>query len=244
MKSTLRHARADQLHVALIMDGNGRWAEARGLARVAGHVAGADAALRVVEAAPACGIGVLTLFAFSSDNWQRPAPEVRALMALAARYLRAQASQAAAHGIRVQVIGRRDRLPLALRHAVSGAERATRHGDGLRLRVALDYSARHAILRAAQCLPPGQASLDGFGALLAQVDHGDPVPPVDLLVRTGGECRLSDFLLWESAYAELRFLDRHWPDFGPVDLADAVTWFRSRSRRFGALPQTPIAQSA
>jgi undecaprenyl diphosphate synthase len=223
------------LHVALVMDGNGRWAQARGRPRTAGHEAGVDAALRVIEAAPGCGVSVLSLFAFSSDNWQRPAAEVHTLMGLAARFLHAQTARATSNGVRLNVIGRRDRLPAPVRHAVSFAERSTRGGRRLLVRVALDYSGRDAILRAARRLSPTVTTRESFATLLAAVDHGEPVPPVDLFVRTGGERRLSDFLLWESAYAELLFADTPWPDFGAVDLADAVAWFRRRTRRFGGL---------
>ena len=224
-----------ELHVAIVMDGNGRWAEAHGCARTAGHEAGVEAALRVIEAAPGCGIDALSLYAFSSDNWQRPASEVHALMGLAARFLREQAARAVESGVRLEVIGRRDRLPAPVRHAIAFAERATQGGRRLRVRVALDYSARDAILRAARRLPATVATHESFGALLASVDRGTPVGPVDLFIRTGGERRLSDFLLWESAYAELYFVDMPWPEFGAVDLAEAVAWFRGRSRRFGGL---------
>jgi undecaprenyl diphosphate synthase len=238
MQSTWRPGQqpdGEGLHVAIVMDGNGRWAQERGCERSAGHEAGVSAALRVVEAAPDCGISVLSLYAFSSDNWQRPPEEVRALMGLAARFLREQAARAASSGVRLDVIGRRDRLPTAVRHAVAFAERATESGRRLRVRVALDYSARDAILRAARRMPAGLATRESFAALLASVDHGAPVPPVDLFVRTGGERRLSDFLLWESAYAELHFVDLPWPEFGAVDLADAVAWYRGRTRRFGGI---------
>lgn len=239
MQSTRRAVEArdhdEGLHVALVMDGNGRWAEARGRPRTAGHEAGVAAALRVIEAAPGCGVSVLSLYAFSSDNWQRPALEVHALMRLAARFLREQTARAASSGVRINVIGRRDRLPAPVRHAVSFAERGTRGGRRLLVRVALDYSGRDAILRAARHMSASVATREAFGTLLASVDHGEPVRPVDLFVRTGGERRLSDFLLWESAYAELHFIDTPWPDFGAVDLADAVTWYRGRTRRFGGL---------
>jgi undecaprenyl diphosphate synthase len=160
---------------------------------------------------------------------------VHTLMGLAARFLREQAARAAETGVQLEVIGRRDRLPGPVRHAIAFAERATDGGRRLHVRVALDYSARDAILRAARRLPSAVGSHESFGALLASVDHGTPVQPVDLFVRTGGERRLSDFLLWESAYAELYFVDMPWPEFGAVDLADAVAWFRSRTRRFGGL---------
>jgi undecaprenyl diphosphate synthase len=207
------------LHVAIVMDGNGRWATRRGWPRTAGHRAGAEAVRRVVEAAPGVGIGALTLFAFSADNWKRPWGEVAALLRLFARYLRSETPRLAANGVRLAVIGRRDRLPAPLVAAIAAAERATAGGTALQLRLAVDYSARAAI-RA--------------GAIL---------PDVDLLIRTGGEQRLSDFLLWESAYAELRFTQTMWPDFDARELAQAVREFHGRERRFGGLPE-PRRQGA
>ena len=195
------------------MDGNGRWATRRGLPRSAGHRAGARAVRGAVEAAardPA--IAALTLYAFSADNWRRPAPEVTALFRLLARFLATEGPRCAANGVRVSVIGRRDRLPAPLVSAIAATEAATAAGSALHLRIALDYSARWAI---------------GAGCL---------VPDVDLLIRTGGERRLSDFLLWESAYAELVFLDRLWPDFTVADFAGALREFHARERRFGHLP--------
>ena len=207
------------LHVGIIMDGNGRWATRQGRSRAAGHQAGAKAVRRLVEAAPELGIGTLTLFAFSSDNWQRPAREVKWLMRLFSEYLRAEAEPCAEEGVRLTVLGRRDRLSRTLLDAI-------------------DYSARDAILRAAQCVTPGTVpSREAFGRLLAIVNHGTPsAGPVDLLIRTGGERRLSDFLLWECAYAELCFVPTMWPDFGPDHLSEAVADFHRRERRFGALP--------
>ena len=199
-------------HVAIVMDGNGRWATRRGRPRSAGHRAGADAVRRVVEIAPKCGITALTLYAFSSDNWSRPTAEVSMLLRLFARYLRTETAELAEQGVRLIVIGRRDRLPHSLSDAIAAAEAATRAGTQLELRIAVDYSARAAIRR------------------------GDLLPDVDLLIRTGGEQRLSDFLLWECAYAELWFTERMWPDFGAAHLAAAVHEFHSRDRRFGGLP--------
>jgi undecaprenyl diphosphate synthase len=201
------------LHVAIVMDGNGRWARRRSLPRVAGHRAGADAVRRTVEAAPELGIGALTLYAFSADNWKRPPGEVAALMRLLARYLRTETPRLVANGVRLEVVGRRDRLPAPLVTAIGVAERTTGRGTRLRLRLAVDYSSRWAI---------------GAGVIL---------PDVDLLIRTGGEQRLSDFLLWESAYAELYFLDTMWPDFGAAELTAAVAEFQARERRFGGLPE-------
>jgi undecaprenyl diphosphate synthase len=223
--------------VGIIMDGNGRWAEARGQGRTAGHREGARTVRRVVEAAPSAGIGVLTLFAFSADNWRRPAGEVEALMRLFRAYLRTDIDGCVSHGVRLEVIGRRDRLGALLRRAVETAESATAGGAALLVRIALDYSARDAILRAAQCLRDGTVpSRASFARLLAIVDHGTPVPELDLLIRTGGERRLSDFQLWEAAYAELYFTGTMWPDFGAGELAEAVRDFSSRERRFGAVP--------
>jgi len=217
------------LHVGIIMDGNGRWAAARGLPRLAGHEAGAAAVNRVVEAAPGCGIAVLTLFAFSSDNWSRPKEEVAALMRLFACYLERESGRCVENGIRLEVIGRRDRLSRKLLAAIGKAERATAGGSALRLRIAVDYSARDSILAAARGLP--QLSRESLETRLG--------PPVDLLIRTGGERRLSDFLLWECAYAELVFARRMWPDFDATDLASALQDFHCRERRFGAVPVTP-----
>jgi undecaprenyl diphosphate synthase len=217
------------------MDGNGRWATRRELPRGAGHRAGADAVRRVVEAAPSAGIGTLTLFAFSSDNWRRPALEVAWLMRLFREYLRAETARCVVNGVRLEIIGRRDRLGPSLLRAVEAAEIATSGGAQLRLRVAIDYSGRDAILRAAQCLRPGTASRESFGRLVSIVDHSSPVAELDLLIRTGGDQRLSDFLLWEAAYAELHFTSLMWPDFGPAELRAAVEEFASRERRFGGV---------
>jgi undecaprenyl diphosphate synthase len=225
------------LHVAIVMDGNGRWAAARGLPRLAGHRSGVRAARRVVEAAPDLGVGTLTLFAFSSDNWKRPRAEVDGLMSLLGSFMRRQAAGLAARGVRLSLIGRRDRLAPALRETAAGAEAATARARLLHLRLAVDYSARDMILRALAC-HRGAAALDreAFSSRLGAAYGGSGAPDVDLLIRTGGEQRLSDFLLWESAYAELCFLPRMWPDFGPADLAAAVSHFHTRERRFGSVP--------
>ena len=216
------------------MDGNGRWALARGLPRVAGHGAGVEAASRVVEAAPGAGVGILTLFAFSSDNWRRPREEVEGLMRLLADYLRKETGRAVDNGVRIEIIGRRDRLDGGLRAAIERAEGATASGTRLHLRIAVDYSGRDAILAAARRV-----------ANLSRESLEDALgPPVDLLIRTGGERRLSDFLLWECAYAELIFWRRMWPDFGGEDLLGAVREFRGRDRRFGAVPQATMRREA
>jgi undecaprenyl diphosphate synthase len=255
------------------MDGSGRWAEERGLARSAGHRAGVAAVRRAVQAAPRLGIGTLTLHAFSSDNWQRPAREVRELMRIFEEFLRSSVAEWVDTGIRVSVFGRRDRLEPSLAAAIDAAEAATREGWRLHLRLAIDYSARRAILRAARALAhSGAATPAAFAQLLAARDldrapagsalvrnvapglataHAAPaggspfdsrcyapVPELDLLIRTGGEQRLSDFMLWECAYAELAFTDRRWPDFDAADLEAAVREFHSRHRRFGRVQQS------
>ncbi|GMV07034.1 MAG: isoprenyl transferase [Gemmatimonadota bacterium] len=218
------------------MDGNGRWATGRGRPREFGHRKGALAVRRVVEAAPDAGVDILTLYAFSSDNWRRPPREVRALMSLFRRYLRSEAEELRSNGVRLQVIGRRDRLPATVVAAIDEAEAATAGGTRLLLRLAVDYSARHALLEAARrCVAPGCPDPEDFARALGQAIHGrgDGAPDVDLLIRTGGEQRLSDFLLWECAYAELVFTPRMWPDFTAQDLHVAVSEFRRRDRRFG-----------
>ena len=218
------------LHVAIIMDGNGRWAEQRGLPRLAGHRRGAEAIRRTVEAAPDSGVGTLTLYAFSSDNWKRPPEEVSGLMQLFGRYLESEVNDLMRNGVRLSVIGRRDRLARPLVRLIERDERRTAHCSRLHLRIAVDYSSRDEILRAASAEEaPGDRS--GLSSRLG--------PDVDLLIRTGGERRLSDFLLWESAYAELHFIDVLWPDFAAADLTSAVDWFHGRSRRFGALVARP-----
>ena len=222
-----------KLHVAIIMDGNGRWALRRRLPRQAGHRAGVEAVRRVTEAAPALGVDTLTVYAFSADNWRRPETEVAALMGLLRHYVRTEVGRLVRSGVRLTVIGRRDRLPDGMAASIARAEAATANGQSLHLRVALDYSARDAILRAvAAAQGAGDLTPESFSCLLS---GGASSPDVDLLIRTSGEQRLSDFLLWECAYAELYFTDRLWPDFGADDLKAALDDFRRRQRRFGAL---------
>ena len=236
----------ESIHVAIIMDGNGRWATGRGLPRPAGHRAGADAVRCVLEAAPDLGISTLTLFAFSCDNWRRPKEEVNALMWLLRGYLRSETRRFIETGARLTVIGRRDRLPARLRTEIHNVERATAGGTKLHVRIALDYSAREAIARAASQYPANLPPMvDRFGKLMVEA-LADPTGPteVDLLIRTGGEKRLSDFLLWECAYAELVFSDTMWPDFDGDELRAAVEEFQRRERRFGGLgnADAPIAE--
>ncbi|MBI1749348.1 MAG: di-trans,poly-cis-decaprenylcistransferase [Acidobacteria bacterium] len=227
------------LHVAIIPDGNGRWAVQRGWPRRAGHRAGAETVRRVVDAAADLGVGYLTLFAFSSDNWERPAGEVDALFGLVREFLLEGAPHWVVRGIRLRVIGRRDRLATSLRAAIASAEEATAAGRGMQLRIAVDYSAREEILRAAtRFYTTLEISQEAFGWMLARVSHaGEDFPNVDLVIRTGGEQRLSDFLLWECAYAELVFSKKLWPDFGAADLDAAIREYHMRPRRFGRLPE-------
>jgi undecaprenyl diphosphate synthase len=227
-----------KIHVGIIMDGNGRWATRRGLSRVRGHEAGVEAIRRIVEAAPSQGVGTLTLYAFSTDNWRRPKAEVAALMTLLRFYLAREVESLVKNGVRLTVIGRRDRLPEGIAAAIGRAEAATRGGDVLHLRIAVDYSAREAILQAAARL----AGIDGpTREKFSELVTGEAgLRDVDLVIRTSGEKRLSDFLLWESAYAELHFTDRMWPEFDAEDLAEALACFHRRERRFGGLQALPL----
>ena len=230
---------ASRLHVGIIMDGNGRWATRRQLSRLRGHEAGVEAIRRVVEAAPKQEVGTLTLYAFSSDNWRRPKLEVSALMALLRFYLANEVESLVRNGVRLTVIGRRDRLPSGIPEAIARAEALTAGGDVLHLRIAVDYSARDAILHAAaQAARSGRDLTRETFSELVTGQRG--LRDVDLVIRTSGEKRLSDFLLWESAYAELLFTERMWPDFGGEDLAAALATFHRRERRFGGLqPVSP-----
>lgn len=225
-----------KLHVAIIMDGNGRWAKRRRLPRKVGHRIGVEAVRRVVEAAPKLGIGTLTLYAFSADNWRRPEAEVTALMGLLRRYMRTEAARLVRAGVRLTAVGRRDRLPEDLAASIEWAETASSQGQALNLRIALDYSSRDAILQAAAAVRGAEdLTREGFSRLLnGERDYRD----VDLLIRTSGEQRLSDFLLWECAYSELHFTDRLWPDFGAEDLEKALEEFHGRDRRFGGLVES------
>jgi undecaprenyl diphosphate synthase len=226
------------LHVGIIMDGNGRWAARRGLSRLRGHEAGVEAIRRVVEAAPKHEVGTLTLYAFSSDNWRRPKAEVSALMALLRFYLANEVESLVRNGVRLTVIGRRDRLPDGIAAAIGRAEKATASGVVLHVRIAVDYSARDAILNAAAKVSGADDLTRENFARLITGERG--LREVDLVIRTSGEKRLSDFLLWESAYAELHFTERMWPDFGSEDLAEALMSFHRRERRFGGLqPAVP-----
>ena len=239
------------LHVAIIMDGNGRWAARRGLPRVAGHRAGVATVRRIVECALKSKIDCLTLYAFSSDNWRRPTAEVQSIFWLLRAFLRLERERLRERGVRLQVIGRRDRLTKPVLQEICKAERVTSTGTHLHLRVAVDYSSRYAIARgaidAARHLEARLLRPDSLEPLLARFmagENGD----VDLLIRTGGEKRLSDFLLWESAYAELFFTDRMWPEFDETTFSLALQEFHGRERRYGGVPApvhsaTPVSVS-
>ena len=230
----------DRFHVAINMDGNGRWALLRGQPREAGHVAGASAVRRTVESASAFGITTLTLYAFSSENWRRPQREVDNLMCLFQKYLDSECDRLADRGMRMSVIGRRDRLSGSLGRSIAHIEERTSGGTALHIRVAIDYSAREGLLTAASRLAEGiPLTRETFERALHEAIHAPcGTRDVDLLIRTGGEQRLSDFLLWESAYAELYFTDVMWPDFTGADLASAVEAFAARDRRYGSVRMT------
>jgi undecaprenyl diphosphate synthase len=244
------------IHVGIIMDGNGRWANARGWPRVAGHRAGARSVRKVIEAAPDLGIGTLTLYAFSTDNWKRPRLEVTALMQLFSEYLQKEVAELAEKGVKLRVIGRRDRLNKSLVREIEIAERATAGGKRLLLRLAVDYSAREVLLRAAtraaaEAVANGAAenvSREDFQRHIADAMGAEAACDLDLLIRAGGEQRISDFLLWEAAYAEFVFTPRMWPDFDGAELAAAVAEFHRRDRRFGTAeeqaPPVLVAQPA
>jgi undecaprenyl diphosphate synthase len=230
-------ATPSQLHVAIICDGNGRWATSRAFPRSTGHRAGAEAARRIIRCAPHLGIHTLTLFALSSANWKRPPAEVAAILEILREYLAAETSHCLDEGIRLNIIGRRDRLPAPLREAIARSEALTVKGNRLHLRLAIDYSARHAIFQAAsKFYKATDLSSEAFSRVLAEVQRGGSTE-VDLLIRTGGEQRLSDFLLWECAFAEFFFLPKRWPDFTVKDLRDILSEFDQRDRTCGGLPR-------
>ena len=225
------------IHVAIICDGNGRWGMAKGQPRTQGHRAGAEAARRVIQSASYLGIHTLTLFALSAANWKRPDAEVAAILNLLHEYLQEETEHCIEERIRLSVIGRRDRLPCALREAIGKAEALTAQGKRLHVRLAIDYSARHTLYQAAsKFYKVKNLSSEEFANLISELQRGGSTD-VDLLIRTGGEKRLSDFLLWECAFAEIVFLEKRWPDFTPADLREAVFEFEKRERTGGGLPK-------
>ncbi len=225
------------MHIAIIMDGNGRWAIQRGLPRTAGHIEGAKAVRAAVEMAARTDVKILTLYAFSSANWARPAVEIAALMRLFGQYLFTETRRCVEQSIRVNVIGRRDRLSENLLRSIEQSERSSAAGSGMLLRIAVDYSSQHSIVQAAKRAGGRtEISTEDFHRLLHEVDHcAYPASAVDLLIRTGSERRLSDFLLWECAFAELHFSDCLWPDFDEQRFRYALEDYGGRQRRFGAL---------
>ncbi|MSP50159.1 MAG: isoprenyl transferase [Alphaproteobacteria bacterium] len=227
-------------HVAIVMDGNGRWARARGLPRAAGHRQGAEALRRTIVGAGELGIRYLTLFGFSSENWNRPSGEVQDLMGLLRHYLRSEIADLHAKGARLRVIGDRGRFDPDIVALIANAEDLTRGNDRLNLTLAISYGGRDEIITAVRTLSadaaagridPQAIDASAFADRLFTADLPDP----DVVIRTSGEKRLSNFLLWQSAYAELVFVDKYWPDFGKADLEDAVHEFKRRERRYGAV---------
>lgn len=227
-------------HVAIIMDGNGRWAKKRLLPRVAGHRAGVEAVRRVARAAQELGLECLTLYAFSSENWKRPASEVADLMGLLRHFIQSDIDEFHANGVRLRVIGNYRALDPSLVELIDGAMARTAGNSGPIIAIALNYGAQDEMVQAVQALASrvaaGEIAADAIGA--ADIDgalYTAGLPPLDLMVRTSGEQRLSNFMLWQAAYAELYFTDTLWPDFGADALAQALDAFRMRDRRFGGL---------
>ncbi|MCM2320462.1 undecaprenyl diphosphate synthase [Pseudomonas linyingensis] len=234
-------------HVAIIMDGNNRWAKKRFMPGVAGHKAGVDAVRAVVEACAEAGVEVLTLFAFSSENWQRPADEVGALMGLFLMALRREVKKLAVNGIRLRILGDRSRFQPELQAAMAEAEQLTAGGDGLLLQVAANYGGQWDITQAAQRLArevaAGHLQADEITPdLLQRCLSTGTQPPVDLCIRTGGEQRISNFLLWQLAYAELYFSELLWPDFKHEAMRTALADFARRQRRFGKTSEQVAAE--
>jgi len=233
-------------HVALIMDGNGRWAQQRGLPRAMGHREGVQALKRTVQGAPALGIRCLTVFGFSTENWSRPAEEVADLMGLVRAYVSSDLNRLEREGVRIKILGRRTGLPADIAAIVDRAEAQTAHNDRFLLQVAFNYGGRADIVDAAQRhldrVLAGEATGPLDEAALGAGLSTAGAPPVDLIVRTSGEQRLSNFLLWEAAYAEMVFQNILWPDYGPAALSDAVEQYLNRDRRFGGVtPQSALA---
>ncbi|MGI6367366.1 MAG: polyprenyl diphosphate synthase [Anaerolineae bacterium] len=223
-------------HVGIIMDGNGRWAQARGLSRSAGHRAGTENLRRVLQAAGEYGVRILTLYAFSTENWTRPRPEVLALMVLARTALAREIDELDRRGVQIRIIGRREALDATLRQALAAAEERTRANRALTVNIALNYGGRADIVDAVRALiasgvRPEDVDEEAIGRHLSTEGQPDP----DLIIRTAGEMRLSNFLLWQAAYAEFYATPILWPDFGPEDLYQALLAYQARRRRFGGL---------
>ncbi|QIB36379.1 isoprenyl transferase [Ancylobacter pratisalsi] len=232
-------------HVAIIMDGNGRWAKAHGLPRVEGHRRGVEAVRRTVAAARELGIEAVTIYSFSSENWTRPAAEISELMSLMKRFIRSDLKKLHEHNIRVRVIGERHPSDVEMQSLLEEAEGLTRDNSGLKLTVAFNYGARNEMLRATRKLAAevaaGRLDADAISEehVAGALDTAD-LPPLDLMIRTSGEQRLSNFLLWQAAYAELVFLPVLWPDFDRSSLEQALSEYARRDRRFGGICQTEL----
>lgn len=234
------------LHVGIIMDGNGRWARARGLSRITGHSRGARRVTEIVRACPGLGVTHLTLYAFSTENWQRPLSEIDGLMRIFRQYIRTKMDDLRAHDVRVRFIGMRHRVPARLRGLMDALEAHTQDCRGLNLTIAIDYGSRDEVTRAVRGLcgevEAGSLAPEDIGVadLARQLDTAG-LPDPDLVIRTSGEQRVSNFLLWQSVYAEYTFPDTAWPDFGTAEFAAALANFKSRDRRFGAVaPESPM----
>ena len=229
-----------RLHVGIIMDGNGRWAKVRGLSRIAGHARGARRVSEIVRACPGLGVTHLTLYAFSTENWQRPLAEVEGLMRIFRQYIHNKMEDLHSHDVRVRFIGMRHRLPERLQALMVALEDRTRHCRGLELTIAIDYGSRDELTRAVRqiCAKVTDGVLEpdqiGMAEISAHLDTA-VLPDPDFIIRTSGEQRLSNFLLWQAAYAEYVFPEIAWPDFGASEFASALQQFRGRDRRFGAI---------
>lgn len=239
MSANLASPRQLPRHIAIIMDGNGRWAQARGLPRIAGHRQGAEAVRRTVRAAGELGVPYLTLFGFSSENWKRPLAEVDDLMGLLRHYLRGEIAELHRNGVRLRVIGDRERLAPDIVTLIANAEALTRENCGVNLTIALSYGGRAEIVAAVRALAAkaatGEVAIDEIDEeLISRHLFTSDIPDPDLLIRTSGEQRISNFLLWQCAYSELVFTKALWPDFGEADLAQAIADFGCRERRYGA----------
>jgi undecaprenyl diphosphate synthase len=237
------------VHVAIIMDGNGRWAKARGLPRYEGHRRGLDAVRRAVRSAIEHDVRYLTIYSFSAENWRRPPEEVAMLMGLLKRFIRKDLADLHKNGVRVRIIGERDNLAADIAGLLTEAEGLTKDNVGLTLVVAFNYGARQEIVAAARRLAvdvrEGRLDVDAVGEddFAARLDTAD-IPDPDLIIRTSGEMRLSNFLLWQAAYAELVFLPILWPDFDDAAFVSALQQFAARERRFGAVPEPAVVMSA
>ncbi|MCR9269516.1 MAG: isoprenyl transferase [Henriciella sp.] len=227
-------------HVAIIMDGNGRWAKARGFPRAIGHERGVEALRRTVEAAQEIGLKNLTVFSFSTENWRRPVSEVNALFGLLKAYVKRDLNRLAEEGVKIRILGTRDGLPDDILELVDRAEKRTAENDAFNLCIAFNYGGREEMLRAAKAMAEkisaGEVEASEIDeTAFARFLDTDGLPDPDILIRTSGEYRLSNFLIWQAAYAELVFLDVLWPDFGKSHLLDAIEMYRARERRFGGL---------